>query len=178
MPDITQFAREYTSKKEAEEAAKPKGKFTHDELLTALMWVWDSFDRSGMTMIAVFDTAKQIMKQEDLSGDGIDVAVRRLEWESGGKPILDAFLEHYNLSYKLSDDGKLAVYDHFGVPIRVHVLEEHECLSNYDTIVYRMEHFKIPNPYSKFEEIYGKIEIIPMPKLETIVKDFTEGFNG
>lgn len=154
MPDITAQAAEYTKKKETEEAAKPKGKFTHDELLSALMWAWDSFDRAGMTMLAVFDTAKQIMKDDDLFGDGVDVGVRRLEWESGGKTILDAFLEHYNISYKLADDGKLAVYDHNGVPIRVHILEENECLSNYDTIVYRMEHFKVPNPYEKFEELY------------------------
>lgn len=155
MPDISQFAAEYTAKKEAEEAAKPKSKFTHDELLSALMWVWDSFDRAGMTMLAIFDTAKQIVSQSDLSGDGIDVGVRRLEWISGGKPILEGFLEHYNISYKLSEDGKLATYDHNGVPIRVHILEDNECLSNYDTIVYRMEHFKIPNPYEKFEELYG-----------------------
>ena len=155
MADITQRAAEYTAKREAEEALKPKSKYTYDELMAALIWVWDSFDRAGMTMLAVFDTAKQIQKNEDLSGDGIDVAVRRLEWESGGKSILDAFLEHYNISYRISDNGKLAVYDHYGVPIRVHILEENECLSNYDTVVYRMEHFKLPNPYSKFEQLYG-----------------------
>lgn len=155
MPDITAQAAEYTKKKEAEEALKPKSKFTHDQLLAALMWVWDSFDRAGMIMLAIHDTAKHILDQSDLTGDGIDVAVRRLEWESGGKPILDAFLEHYNMSYKMSDDGKLAIYDYMSVPIRVHILEENECLSNYDTIVYRMEHFKIPNPYEKFEQLYG-----------------------
>ncbi len=155
MADITLQAAEYSRKKE-EEAAKRKAesKFDHDELRSALYWAWDAFDRAGILFFCIFKTGEQVRHNDPLSGDGLDLGVRKLEWVSGAKPVLDAFLDHNDI--KIDDQGDIVTYDYLGVPVRMHILDpDDDCLFNADTVVYEVEHFRIPNPYERFEQLYG-----------------------
>lgn len=173
MADITKFAQEYSKKKEEELAKrKAEGKYTHDELRAALYWAWDAFDRAGILMLCIGKTGEQVKHNDPLSGDGIDLGVRKLEWISGAKPVLDAFLEHNDI--KIETKGNMVIYDYLGIPVRIRVLDpDDDCLFNADTVVYEVETFRIPSPYERFQELYEKTQYIEIPSFEEIAKDFS-----
>ncbi len=127
---------------------------THDELLAALYWCYDVFARANVLFFVVYDAAKAIKKNELLHGDHIDIGVRKLEWVSGGKPILDAYMDQQRIEIQETSPNTIK-YEYEGVPVIVHVYEDDECLNNPDTVMYFMEDFKLPNPYERFERIYG-----------------------
>lgn len=131
-------------------AGKPLQEFSSQQLLDALYWIWDAFERSNVPFFLVFQTAEDAIKQHDLTGDRVEIGVRRMEWVSGGKRIIDAFV------MPLSEGKDEAIYEYRGVPVIVHVYDDSDCVVQTDMVRYRYEEFKIPNPYSKFKELYGR----------------------
>lgn len=120
-----------------------------DRLIQALYWIWDGFGRTAMPMFLVHQTAKDVIANHDLKGDKVEVGVRRTEWLSGNKGILDIFAQ------PLFEDVNKAQYEFEGVPIIVHVYDDDDCIMNLDHKLYRHETFKLPNPYNRFEQLYG-----------------------
>lgn len=133
-----------------QQSKEPEKRFTHEQLLSALFFIWDAFDRGPVEFFLIRDTAKQAKEGKDLSGSGVDVGVRALEWVSGGKRVMDNFTGQYLV--KENEMG--AEYIWADVPVRVHVFSDNECLSSFDTIFYQNETFLLPNPYEKFAEKY------------------------
>lgn len=117
---------------------------THDQLLSALYWVFDFMDRARINFYLVGSTAQDVRANKMLSGDRVQVAVRKNEWESGARRIADAFAE------PLNDWGQSVEYVYNGVPVVVHVLKDSTTLSGFDTAIYEQEYFKFPNPYEQF----------------------------
>lgn len=116
----------------------------HDQLLSALYWVFDFMDRALINFYLVGQTAQDVRANKLLSGDRVQVAVRKLEWESGARRIADAF------ATPLNDYGQSVEYEYNGVPVILHVLEDSTTLSGFDTAIYENEYFKFPNPYEQF----------------------------
>lgn len=135
-----------------EQPIQPEKQFTHEQLLSALYFIWDAFDRGPVEFFLVRDTAKQAKEGKNLSGNGIDVGVRKLEWISGGKRVMDNFTGQY----LVKENNELSEYIWAHVPVRVHVYSDNECLASFDTIMYEHESFSLPNPYDKFVEKYEK----------------------
>ena len=129
---------------QAEGASLPA--ISHDQLLSALYWVFDFMDRALINFYLVGDTARAVKARKDLFGDRLQVAVRKNEWESGARRIADAF------ATPVKDYGQSLEYEYNGVPIIVHVLEDSETLRAYDTMIYSAEYFKLPNSYEQFEK--------------------------
>lgn len=74
-----------------------------------------------------------------------------MEWESGAKRIFDAFAGHPD-----EENEDFCMYMHKGlIPVYVYIYDDSEYIKSLDTVVYEHEHFKIPNPYSKFIELHG-----------------------
>jgi hypothetical protein len=130
-------------------AQKVQIKVSSEKLLNALYWIWDAFERANMPFFLVNQTAKDATNDHDLTGDKVEIGVRRLEWVSGGRRILDSFIQ------PIAEDTTKAEYNHEGVPVIVHIYDDHDCIINTDSKIYRHELFKLPNPYSAFEQIYG-----------------------
>lgn len=120
-----------------------------EKLLNALYWIWDAFSRAHVPFFLVGQTAKDAMANKELTGDKVTVGTRRMEWVSGGRRILDAFAQ------PLEEDQNKATYEFEGTLVIVHVYDDHDCIMNTDSINYKYESFKVPNPYKTFEEIYG-----------------------
>jgi len=119
------------------------------QLLNALYWIWDVFDRCNVPFFLVNQTAKDVIAQRDLTGNKIEVGIKQTEWISGGRRLLDAF------ATPLSETEDSATYQFEGIPVILHVYKPSECIEQTDMVRYRYEQFKVPNPYSKFVEIYG-----------------------
>lgn len=123
--------------------------YSHDQLLKALYWVFDFMDRALINFYLVGDTAKAVKAKQDLFGNRIQVAVRRLEWESGARRIADAF------AMPIADKGTTVEYAYEGIPVILYVLEDSITLSGFDTAIYMQEYFKLPNPYEQFEKEFS-----------------------
>lgn len=127
-----------------------KPQLSHQQLLSALYWIWDVMDRASMGMFLVYNTADAALKNRDLEGDMVHVGVRKLEWDAGGKRIIDALVQSEE------DDGNLAKYTFNGVPIYVHIFNDHPVIRSTDQLMYEREFFKVPNPYKEFLEVFGE----------------------
>ena len=121
-----------------------------EKLLKALYFLWDAFDRTACPFFLVNDTYKKARFHKDLTGDKIEVGVRKVEWISGGGRILREFL-----GQPLEETETLATYEYEGVPIHINLYEDHSTVIALDTMMYRNERWNIPNPYSEFEKVYG-----------------------
>jgi hypothetical protein len=127
-------------------------KYSPQQLLDALYYIWDAFERSNMPFFLVWDTARQAILNADLRGDKVEVGVRAVEWRSGAKRIFDAFVNE-----PIEEESDTVTYEFHGVPVIVHIFEkDHECIVQTDMVRYRYEEFKVPNPYQKFIEVFGK----------------------
>lgn len=124
-----------------------------EQLLAALYFIWDAAERGQLQVFLIKDTAKQVIAQEDLSGDKITVGVRRNEWDSGQGRIAQTFLEHELNAKAVEKDGEV-IYDCHGVPIIIKLYEDNPCLNSFDMVFYKYETFHLPNPYKEFVEKY------------------------
>lgn len=124
---------------------------THEQLIKALYWVWDGFDRALMGMFPVYSTAEDILQNKKLKGDSVHVGVRNAEWTAGSKTILDAFL---NTPIEKTKTYNKYIYE--DVPVYIHIYEEDPCIINTNQILYENEYFKLPNTYSQFMDRFGK----------------------
>lgn len=123
--------------------------FTHNQLLKALYWAHDLFDRANMAFFLVYNTAEDVLQKKQLEGDNVQVGVRLLEWNSGAKVIIDTFAQ------PTSKDTDTATFVYEGVPVVVHVYTDDPCITSPDTVIYHAEYFKLPNPYKRFMEVFG-----------------------
>lgn len=128
----------------------PAGNLPSAELLKALYHVWEAFDMCNVPYFLVGNTAECAIANRELSGSGIEVGIRRTEWVSGGRRLIDSFL-----GLPITENENVATYKHEGVPITLHNYEESECIRQLDYIRYEHEVFPIPNPFKQFKEIYG-----------------------
>ena len=109
--------------------------FTPDQLLNALFWVYDGFDRALINCFFVYSTAESILQNKDLEGDGVHIGVRKMEWgevesRAGSRPIFEAFAGE-----PISKDNKLWKYDYLGVPVFIHVFELFKGFQLFDPFV-------------------------------------------
>lgn len=120
------------------------------ELLNALYYAWDAFDRANVVFFLVNQTAKDVKDQFDLTGNGVEIGIRRMEWVSGGRRMLDAFL-----GLPTEESESQAIYLYNNVPITLNIYEDSSCITSPDTILYRNEVFRLPNTLELFEKTYG-----------------------
>lgn len=126
-------------------------KFSHERLLLALYYIWDAFERTNMPFFLVYSTAESVMAQRSLVGDCIQVGVRRNEWISGARRILDAF------ALPKTETDTEALYEFEDIPIKLYIYEElDDCIVQTQMVRYAAEEFMVPNTYEKFLEVYGR----------------------
>lgn len=126
------------------------------ELLDALYWIWDAFERSSIPFFLIYQTYEDAKANHDLTGDKVEIGVRRNEWISGGRRIIDGFI----LPVTETDDEVIYHYKKVNssnqpILVIVHVYDDSPCIKSLDMIHYRYEEFYVPNTYKTFLEIYG-----------------------
>jgi len=121
-----------------------------EQLLQALYWVWDGFDRVLMKMMPIYNTAEDMLQNLHLKGDKVTVGVRKPEWESGSVNILRNFL-----GTPEEKTEKYEKYIYNKVPVYIYILEDDPCLQGTNKIFYAQEYFELPNPYSQFIKVFG-----------------------
>ncbi len=126
------------------------------DLLDALYWVWDAFDRSNVPFFLVHQTYEDAIKDRSLRGDKVEIGIRKNEWNSGGRRILENFIQ------PVKESETEALYEfrrvnsnEVPVPVILHIYPDSPCITATNPIMYKYENFSVPNPYSEFIKIYG-----------------------
>jgi hypothetical protein len=115
------------------------------KLLSALYWAWEAFDRANVPMFLVGDTLKDAVKGHELTGSSIQIGIRKAEWISGGRRLLDTIL---GLPEVEKDNHATYIYEQ--TPVHLYIFEDSSFVNNLDSINYKYESFRIPNPYIEF----------------------------
>lgn len=118
------------------------------KLLNALYWIMDVFERSNMPFFLIGSTAEQAINGSELTGDRVTIGLRQMEWNGGSQRILTT------IAPPVSEDGDIIMFEHEGVPVEMRLFEDSSYITGLDSIHYRYEYFKIPNPYKEFKEKY------------------------
>lgn len=103
-----------------------------------------------MGMFLVYNTAEDVLQHKQLQGDGVHVGVRKMEWTTGSKPILDAFL---NAPIEVTEKYSKYIYE--GVPVYIHIFDEDQCIKSTNQVMYENEYFMLPNTYKQFMDRFG-----------------------
>lgn len=120
-----------------------------EELLKALYWIWDAFERSNMPFFLIGSTAESAIANRELQGDKVTVGVRKVEWISGARRIFEAF------AIPDTEENDTAYFTYEGVPVELRIFADNPYITSPDMVRYKYEEFKVPNPYAKFKELYG-----------------------
>ncbi len=127
--------------------------YSHEQLLIALYWIYDVFERANMNFFVIDDTARAIRRQGNLYGSQVTIGTRLLEWVSGSKTLIDTYLQDESIDTTEEPD-KVTYIAPNGVPIVLHIFNGDETITSLDQIPYEHEYFQIPNPFERFEELY------------------------
>lgn len=133
--------------------ATPVKTYNHDELLRALYFFWDAFERATMNFFLVGKTGEQIKNNENLSGDRLTLGIRRLEWVGGQGGVFKAFMEHEKILPKKLDKDTL-LFTYHDVPVYLKLYDDNPYITALDIAFYGNETFNIPNPLDKFNKEY------------------------
>lgn len=120
-------------------------KFTSEQLEGALMFAMDAFLDAGMEFFVMGGTAENMYKNEWLTGNKIELGMKKTEAMPGPLDILKIA----NPSIDIGDRKIIMEYE--GVPIEVKIIKKHyRVLDNLDTVMYAYEQFFLPNPFEAF----------------------------
>lgn len=139
-----------TSKEEVVEARQQTKQFTHEELMTAMYVLWDMFGRAGIDFFLIRDTAKQVQENRKLTGDHIDIGVRKPEWVTGNRQVIDEAMKDYLVKV----NAESAEYKIGEVPIFLTTFSDNDCISSLDVVMYDLENFNLPQRLKEFNEKY------------------------
>ena len=132
-------------------------RFTSEELLACLYFIFDAMERCGLDFFLIRQTAKDVQKGvfANLTGDHIDIGVRLNEWANDHKDLLFPFFdqEHVETVSQLPNELTFKWKD---VPFTIHLYSDNPCVTALVPIVFQNEDFKIPNRFDIFEEKYDK----------------------
>ena len=130
-----------------EEALKVEPKeFTEFELDDALYDIDDLMARCQMFYCVLKNTAKAMVDEVPLYGDGIDIGIRRTEYRS---EVLST-IKTYQPDAVFTEDGFSYVFN--GVPVRAKLLPSKSPLYEaFDFRWHKTWQYNIPNPWSQYE---------------------------
>jgi hypothetical protein len=128
-----------------------KNQFTHNQLIKALYWIWDAFERASIPFFLTGNTMNNVAENKLLDGYAIECGVRLLDWKSSARYIFDTF------ATPISEEGNIVIYKYEGVPIILKIYKEDDpCIVSTDTKMYFAEAFKVPNPINRFKEVFNE----------------------
>ena len=136
-------------------AAISKQSLPHGELLKTLYFLFDTFKPFGIQFFPVRQTAEDMIAGRELSGDQIDIGIRKNEWNETSK-----FYVYHNFDNEhvetLSRNTEIEEYEKDGVKIVLHIYSDNDCISYLSSIQYEYEDWQIPQRFAEFTEKYDK----------------------
>lgn len=136
--------------KAIEEKNKPlqDSKFSHEQLMKALYYMFDAFDRANIKFFLTGKTAKACYENKGLSSDKVEIGIRKLEYVSGAWRVLTEFAK------PVKEEEEMIHFEHEGVPIECRLFDEDVFFNQAQPILWQYEGFNLPNPYEEYVKRY------------------------
>ena len=137
------------------EKVAPQSSIPHGELLKTLYFLFDTFKPFGIQFFPVRQTAEDMIAGRELSGDQIDIGIRKNEWNETSK-----FYIYHNFDNEhvetISRNVEQEEYLKDGVKIVFHLYSDNECIAYLSSIQYERENWDVPQRFKEFCEKYDK----------------------
>lgn len=131
---------------------------TPEQLHTALFAALDIMERAMCPFFLLKDTAQRVKDNQsaidfDLVGlKRIDLGVKEAELTKQVLTVLETYAKDYR------NDGTDISFLCDGVPVVIRIIHRnYQVFRNPDTVFYKIEEFKLPNPWDKYWEMRGFI---------------------
>lgn len=132
-------------------------KYTSEELLSCLYFIFDAMERCGLDFFLVRQTARDAITNifGPLTGDKVTIGIRKNEWQNDQKDLLFPYFEqeHVETVSELPDSYSFKWRD---IPFTIFLYDDNPCLTALVDLVYQNENWKIPNRFDIFEAQYDK----------------------
>ena len=117
------------------EKVAPQSSIPYGELLKTLYFLFDTFKPFGIQFFPVRQTAEDMIAGRELSGDQIDIGIRKNEWNDTSK-----FYIYHNFDNEhvetLSRNVEQEEYLKDGVKIVFHIYSDNDCIAYLGNIQY------------------------------------------
>lgn len=130
----------------------PSKTFTHDELIQALYHIFDSMERAMVPFFLDGVTAESVLTNYDLTGDGVYVGIRDVDWKSSGFSIVELY------SNAVDSNKKQITFMYGDVPIYLNIYRQHPTIESFDVRNYCNEFWNLPNTYEQFLEVKHELQ--------------------
>lgn len=128
----------------------PPEEIPHELQLRTLYFLYDAFQRAMIDWFLIRQTAKDAMSEHQLTGDHIEIGVRKSEWITG-KEILFMFFGEEHVK-TLKEETDYNIFEYQDVPFTLRFYEDSEPLMALIPIQYEHETFLVPNQFERFEK--------------------------
>jgi len=133
----------------------PQNSLPHGELLKTLYFLFDTFKPFGIQFFPVRQTAEDMIAGRELSGNQIDIGIRKNEWNETSK-----FYIYHNFDNEhvetLNRNTEIEEYLKDGVKIVFHIYSDNDCIAYLGNIQYEYENWDVPQRFKEFCEKYDK----------------------
>jgi hypothetical protein len=124
-----------------------KKTYSQDQLESALIDLDDLMARAALPYFVIGETARQMVSNEKLSGDGLHIGIRRNELVPTALSTINTHQPELHLTGH--EDG--FEYSWQDTPIYVHYIEaEDEFFKRADMVWHNAWEYQIPNPFSEY----------------------------
>jgi hypothetical protein len=136
--------------------------FSKDELDSALYHAVDIMGRCLCPFILLGETARSIIEDDELKGEGIYLGVKENCYTKEVESMMRTIASNVDLRLGVQDfqeveNGLTWVYR--GIPISIQIIKRnYGFLQNFDNIFYMAEEYKIPNPFTDYWKIRSLVK--------------------
>ena len=128
--------------------------FSQTELDSSFNHFTDIMERCLCPFVLLGETARSIIENEKLQGDGIYTGVRVAEFTSTTYSMLKTLASNIDLHLGIENfekDNTGFSWNFQGVPIKVKLIQrEYNFINNADFVWYYSENYRVPNPFSTY----------------------------
>lgn len=139
-----------------------KNIYTPDQLQEALFHAVDILDRAICPFLLLKETARSIVEEDSLQGDGIYLGVRQNELTESTLSMLRTMASNVDINLGMNDylkDEKSLSWKFKGIPISIKIIHRrYPMFDNPNYVFYWGEQYSIPNPFSKYWKVRNLIK--------------------
>lgn len=131
--------------------------FSHEQLQEALFHLVDILDRVICPFLLLDETARSIVEDNKIKGDGLDIGIRDRDLTSSTLSMFRTLASNVDIRLGIDDfiqTDKAISWNYKGIPIRIKVIhKKYQMVDNPDHIEYWGESYQFPNPFAKYWKV-------------------------
>ena len=128
-------------------------KLTHDQLWSALRDIEDLLDRCMLPGFVMGETARCVVNDIPLEGEGVEIGLRKAEWSDQVKGMFKTLRPQM----AVGEAGAFYLVGEVPVVVRI-IASDYEFLKNMNKHAYQAGDYLVPNPFELYFESRFSIE--------------------